>query len=52
MARLNVGTDQILVIAVTRAENWEWTETIVETVLSCTSPGDLTVVGGTVPICC
>lgn len=33
--RLNVGTDQILIILVTEAETWEWTETVTEAPYAC-----------------
>jgi len=36
--RLNIGTEQILIILVGEDENWGWTETIVETPATCSFP--------------
>ena len=49
--RLNVGTEQILIILVKKDETWEWEEEIAVTVLACTACGGVPV-GGTTPIVC
>lgn len=50
--RLTAGTsDQILIILAITAENWGWTETIVENVYACTLVNGTTV-GGATPIVC
>ncbi|KKL77550.1 hypothetical protein LCGC14_2033770 [marine sediment metagenome] len=49
--RLNVGTEQILIILVKKDETWEWEEEIAVTVLACTAC-DSVPVGGTTPIVC
>lgn len=35
MEKLNVGSQQILIILVSKAETWEWTESITTTVYAC-----------------
>ncbi len=49
--RLNVGTEQILIILISESEIWEWTEDITETVYACTVVNG-TVCGGATPVVC
>ena len=49
--RLNVGSEQILIILVSRAETWEWSESVTETVYACTVCNG-TVCGGATPVVC
>ncbi len=49
--RLNVGTEQILIILVSEAETWEWAEDVTETVYACTVVNG-TVCGGATPVVC
>ena len=49
--RLNVGTEQILIILISEAETWEWAEDVTETVYACTVVNG-TVCGGATPVVC
>ena len=51
MDRLNVGSSQILLIAVARSEVWEIDESIVENVFACTTPNSIPC-GGALPVVC
>lgn len=35
MEKLNVGVAQVLIVLITRAETWDWTETLVYTIWAC-----------------
>ena len=49
--RLNVGSDQILIILVGSSETWGWNESVVENILACTACNGVAV-GGTTPVVC
>lgn len=51
MDRLNVGTDQLLIILITRAETWEWSESITTTPFACTAVNAVPC-GGATPVVC
>ncbi len=51
MEKLNVGSDQILILLIQREATWGWGETVTPVVLTCT-PVNGTVVGGTSPVVC
>jgi len=51
MEKLNVGGDQILIILVTRAETWEWTELVTETVYACWTCDGVICSDGTRIVC-
>lgn len=49
--RLNVGSDQILIVLVSRSETWKWTESITETPFACPICSPTTICGPTVIVC-
>ena len=49
--RLNVGSQQILIILVTEAETWEWAELVTTTPFACTAV-DSVPCGGATPVVC
>ncbi len=49
--RLNVGTEQILIILAQEAETWEWTESVTTTPFTCTAV-DSVPCGGALPVVC
>ncbi len=51
MDRLNVGSSQILIILVSRAEVWKWEESVTISVFACTTPNS-TPCGGVTPVVC
>ena len=49
--RLNVGTEQILIILVSEAETWEWAESITESPFACPVCSPATICGPAIIVC-
>ncbi len=49
--RLNVGSDQILIILITEAETWEWAESVITSPFACPICAPTTICGPTIIVC-
>ncbi len=49
--RLNVGTEQLLIILVSEAETWEWSESVTTAPFACPVCSPATICGPTIIVC-